>query len=251
MNLDALNRWFNPMKIRIMGMLRFGVINSLDDTKTYQSVQVETLRDVVKDGVPRFQNYGFSSSPQPGSDAIVVNIGGDQSGSVIIACENRKYRFKGLASGEVVLYTDEGDKIHFQRGKMIDIETGTLTINASVGVNITSPKVVIAASGEVDLTTPTVKASAAVSVGSNIAITGNSTVGGNETVTGNVAAAAVAAGNFTGAAGGAMSSSSSISTTGDVSGGGTSLSAIKSKFNSHTHNAPSGGGNTSVPTPTI
>ncbi|MGH3443611.1 MAG: phage baseplate assembly protein V, partial [Nitriliruptorales bacterium] len=50
-----------------------------------------------------------------------------------------RYRLQSLAPGEVAIYTDEGDKVHFKRGRVIDIETGTLNIRASQAVNIDTP----------------------------------------------------------------------------------------------------------------
>lgn len=54
---------------------------------------------------------------------------------------DRRYRLKGLESGEVAIYTDEGDKVHLKRGKVIDIETGTLNIKAAVAVNFDTPQI--------------------------------------------------------------------------------------------------------------
>ena len=39
----------------------------------------------------------------------------------------------------MALYTDEGDRIHFKRDRIIDIETVTLNIKASESVNFDTP----------------------------------------------------------------------------------------------------------------
>ena len=64
----------------------------------------------------------------------------------------------------------------------------------------------------------------------NVAVTLNQTIGGNLEVTG-----VVAASGFTGIGGGAAMLTVDIQTTGNVTGGGTSLAAIKAGFNAHTH----------------
>lgn len=46
-----------------------------------------------------------------------------------------------MQPGEVAIYTDEGDRIHFKRGRIIDIETGTLNIKASGSVNFETPTI--------------------------------------------------------------------------------------------------------------
>jgi phage gp45-like len=58
---------------------------------------------------------------------------------VVLVVADRRFRLKALAPGEVAIYTDEGDRIHFKRGRVIDIDTATLNIRASSAVNIDSP----------------------------------------------------------------------------------------------------------------
>lgn len=58
---------------------------------------------------------------------------------MVLVVADRRYRLKALAEGEVAIYTDEGDKIHFKRGRIIDIDTATLNIRASSAVNIDTP----------------------------------------------------------------------------------------------------------------
>lgn len=76
----------------------------------------------------------------------------------------------------------------------------------------------------------------------NMEITGDFTLNGNMQVNGNITCTGtIAAGNFTGLGGGAMTSSTNIETTEDVVAGGISL-------NSHTHGGvTTGGGNTGGP----
>lgn len=87
-----------------------------------------------------FQQYGFTSSPQPGAEGIVIKEGNH---FIMIATDDRRYRIP-LVSGEVCIYTDEGDNIHFQRGKNLVITTGNqLTINATSSVTINAPSVLV------------------------------------------------------------------------------------------------------------
>ena len=66
-------------------------------------------------------------------------IGGDRSHGVVIVVADRRFRLQGLKPGEVALYTDEGDRIHFKRGRILDIETLTLNIKATDSVNFDTP----------------------------------------------------------------------------------------------------------------
>jgi len=74
------------------------------------------------------QHYGFTSRPKAGAEAVIFR---DGENIIMIASDDRRYRI-ALEEGEVALYTDEGDKIHFKRNKEILISTSNkLTIDAA------------------------------------------------------------------------------------------------------------------------
>ncbi|EKN5087384.1 phage baseplate assembly protein V, partial [Yersinia enterocolitica] len=75
-----------------------------------------------------FQHYGFTSNPLPGTMAVILPLGGATSHGIVIATEHGSYRLKGLKSGEVALYTDEGAKIVLKRGRIIDVECDTYRV---------------------------------------------------------------------------------------------------------------------------
>lgn len=124
--LNALRRFTDPLKRRIFNMVARGIARAVDDSGGVQEWQAEFLRGELKGGIERFQEYGFTSKPLAGAEGIGIFVGGNRDHGLIIACEDRRYRLKGLADGEVALYTDEGDKIHFKRGGEIHVEAGTL-----------------------------------------------------------------------------------------------------------------------------
>jgi len=82
-----------------------------------------------------FQHYGFTSRPLAGAEGIMIREGNH---FVLIASDDRRYRIE-IEDGEVALYTDEGDLVHFKRGRNIEIETDTLLIKAFTKMRIESP----------------------------------------------------------------------------------------------------------------
>ncbi|KAG0163518.1 hypothetical protein DFQ30_011439 [Apophysomyces sp. BC1015] len=88
-----------------------------------------------------FQQYGLTSVPPAGTMMIVAPIGGKTSHGIVVATEHGQYRFKALQTGEVALYTDEGDSIVLARGRAVNITTNTLNIKADESVTIDAPKV--------------------------------------------------------------------------------------------------------------
>lgn len=120
-------------------MLVRGTVVLVDSARKLQALQMRLTAGEVKDGLEHFEPYGFTSNPLAGAEGIAAFIGGDRSHGVLLVVADRRYRIQGLEPGEVVIYTDEGDKVHFKRGRIIDIETDTLNIKASKAVNIDTP----------------------------------------------------------------------------------------------------------------
>ncbi|MDH1499349.1 phage baseplate assembly protein V [Comamonas terrigena] len=105
-----------------------------------QALQIRLTAGEVKDDVEHMEPYGYTSNPHPGAEGIAVFPGGDRSHGVVVVVADRRFRLKGLKPGEVALYTDEGDKIHFERGRKLTVVTATLNIQASELVDIQSPE---------------------------------------------------------------------------------------------------------------
>lgn len=150
--ISTIQKMLAPMHRRVALMVSRAVIVMVNDTLKMQGVQVNLLVDVTRDGVERFQNYGCTSNPHPGAEAIVVSVGGNQSHGIAIVVDDRRYRLTGLAEGEVALYDDLGQKVHLTRtgivvhSTLITLDaptvhvTGNLNVDGSIAaqINITA-----------------------------------------------------------------------------------------------------------------
>jgi phage baseplate assembly protein V len=125
----------------VKNMLARGTVVLVDALKKMQSLQLRLTADELKDNVEHFEPYGFTSNPLAGAEVLTAFIGGDRSHAVVLVASDRRYRIQELEPGEVAIYTDEGDKIHLKRGRIIDIETETLNIKASGSVNFDTPTI--------------------------------------------------------------------------------------------------------------
>lgn len=106
-----------------------GVVRGITDSAGVQELRLrglagETLR------AERFQEYGFTSRPLVGAEAILLSLGGNREHTVVIAVDDRRFRLKNLATGDVALYTDEGDMIWLRSGNRIEVHTGKFTVFA-------------------------------------------------------------------------------------------------------------------------
>ena len=166
-----LTRCFEDLRRGLSLIVGRGSVKAVDDGTSPQRLQIELLKDEIRDELCRIQNYGFTSVPQPGAEAVVLFPGGDRGDGLIIAVDDRRYRLKALKKGEVALYSDEGDHIVLKRGNIISVTTKTFEVTCedfSVATKALTMKCATAAiknsSGEIieilaDLVTALMKAS--------------------------------------------------------------------------------------------
>lgn len=134
-----------PLSRRLRLMASRAVLSLISDATGMQIVQVKLLNGEVRDGIERVQNYGFTSVPLPGAEAIFLSLGGDRDHGIVITADDRRYRIKGLQGGEVAIYTDEDKaagehRILFKRGKEIHLVAGASSIVMTpTGITITAP----------------------------------------------------------------------------------------------------------------
>lgn len=128
-----------------------GVLTLVKAAGAVQLVQGDGLATETLQDAELFQHYGYTSNPPAGTMAIVLPIGGKTAHGIIVATEHGEYRLKNLASGEVAIYTYEGDSIVLKRGRLIEVTTHTLKINTEV--------MEVNASSKIDFNTPMVTCS--------------------------------------------------------------------------------------------
>lgn len=125
--IDTIRKLLAPLQRRIMLMVSRGVVNMVNDALGIQGVQVKLL-DGETFEMERFQDYGLTSVPPDKSEHVAVFIGGNRDHGIVIKCDNRSARLKGLEKGEVALYTDEGASIKLLRNKVTEINANKVFI---------------------------------------------------------------------------------------------------------------------------
>ena len=123
----------------LKSMLVRGTVIMADAARKLQTLQVRLTAGEIKDGAEHFEAYGFTSHPKSGAEVLTAFLGGDRSHAVVLVASDRRYRIKELEPGEVAIYTDEGDKVHFKRGRLIEFDTVTLKIKATEVVDFDTP----------------------------------------------------------------------------------------------------------------
>lgn len=159
--LTQFRRLIGPLQRSVRMMISRGVLTLVDDTQPTQEVQLNLYAGENLSGVERFQQYGFTSVPFPGAEAIFAAVAGNRTQGVVLVAGDKRYRLVGLPNGAVALhdYQDPPQTIILQPNGIVvtsqlgvTITTPTLTLNGNMQVNggITTTEDVVANGISVD-----------------------------------------------------------------------------------------------------
>jgi phage baseplate assembly protein V len=126
-----MNDIVNRIAIRVKTAIGKALIKAVTDTDEIQLVKIAGISGEVQDGIERIQNYGMSSNPPVDSEAVAVCVGGSKDHTVVLAADSGAYRVTGLATGEVVVYSQFGQEILLKTD-------GSVEITAPAGVTVGS-----------------------------------------------------------------------------------------------------------------
>ena len=123
---------------RVLLSLARALVTTVNDSGGVQMMQVKLNALETRDNTPRIAEFGLSSNPPVGSDAIVVFLGGDRSNGVVLGTVHQASRQKGLAPGETMIYSQDGKYIYLTAsgGIVVEAKNQTVTVNDATTVTI-------------------------------------------------------------------------------------------------------------------
>lgn len=138
--MSRADREVAQLERRLDMMVARGVLAGTTDSAGIQTMQASLLRGETADGLQRFQSYGVSSMPPPGSDVLAVFISGNRDHGVIVAVNDRATRPKGLRQGETVLYSSSDCTVLLNADNDVLIRARRVIIEAEETVEIDAPQ---------------------------------------------------------------------------------------------------------------
>ncbi len=115
-----------------LGLIGRAVVKSISAATKCQTVDVSLIAGEPKAGVEHLEPYGFTSRANSGAEAVVLFPDGDRSHAVVVTVSDRRYRLKGLQTGEVAVYDDQGQSVTLTReGIVVDGAGKTITFRNS------------------------------------------------------------------------------------------------------------------------
>lgn len=123
----------------VRSMARRVTVVEVDDSGQQQKVRVRGLAGEELKEVVRVQAYGLSNNPEPGSEGVLLALGGRSDRAMLLGVENPTKRQTGLPPGGTALYGPNGQVLKYvgndvswdANGNMTISVTGTLTIRAA------------------------------------------------------------------------------------------------------------------------
>jgi len=148
---DAVRR----LKVAQANTASRGTLRQASDDNGMQQSNVVGLYGEELADLTVWQPFGLSAVSPPGSDALIVAIGGHRDGAQVIAQSHPQYRPRSGRNGETILYdaggqqvalTTSGIRITDQFGNVVSLSSGGLTITAVSSLNIEATEVNIESS---------------------------------------------------------------------------------------------------------
>lgn len=120
MGAELVNRLTAPLRRAIANMVARAVVQLVADAPKLQELQVSLLTEETRERCERFQQYGLTSVPLAGAEAVVLFVGGLRDHPLVTNVDDRRYRKTGLLGGEVALYNHEGTYVLLKIGNVIE-----------------------------------------------------------------------------------------------------------------------------------
>lgn len=123
--LGQIRRMIEPVAARVANVAARAVISRISDAEKLQLLQIGVLADETIDGAERLQEYGFTSVPLAGAEAVALFPNGDRGHPLVIATDDRRHRVTGLAAGEVAIYSSSGARVILRSSGDVDVVAGS------------------------------------------------------------------------------------------------------------------------------
>lgn len=137
--IEAIHKLTEDMRGKVRLMVGRAILAAIGDDGPIQTAQARLLADETHDDMERVQEYGFTSVPLPGAEAVVVFVGGNRDHGLIVATDDRRYRKKALQPGDVAVYD--------HRGQYVILHQGGITIHTSETFRVEAQHIQMHATG--------------------------------------------------------------------------------------------------------
>lgn len=103
-------------------------VETNNDDPLFREHEISLYAQEKQKEIEHFEPYGYSSrvkkptgqgKDKKKAEGVVVFTGGQRSHGLLIVTGDRRYRLRGLKEGELALFDDQGQQVHFTRDGII------------------------------------------------------------------------------------------------------------------------------------
>lgn len=160
----------------LAGLIRFAMVNMMTGGNT-QHCQAKTSGGEILNNVAFLEPYGFTAKPLPKSETLLLRVGGSKFNNVVLNIGNRSLRFKELKDGEVAMYDNSGNLLHFKNGGNIDFKAAATLNQTAPAINIKGANSVNVETQNATIKAQTAKIEAAETITTGVTKLANGTMG--------------------------------------------------------------------------
>jgi phage baseplate assembly protein V len=102
---DFITRVMAPLRTKVNMLIARAVVEAVKDSTGIQGARVSVLKGEVLDGIERLQEWGFTSTPLPDAEGVVIFPFGNRENGFLIAVDDRRVRPKDVPAGAAAIYS--------------------------------------------------------------------------------------------------------------------------------------------------
>ena len=132
-----VSRALRPLWRRVLSAVGRGFVSLATDDQELEQLQLKLFAGEVRGDLEVLGHYGLASAVEPGAEAVVVFLGGNRDAGVIVSADDRRYRPRDLAPGEVRVYSRFGSSVRLLADGSVEIKpaNGTVRIDGDAIVS--------------------------------------------------------------------------------------------------------------------
>ena len=113
-------------------MLRRASVSELDATGSQHLAKLKGLKGEELDKVPRIKEFGFSSRPPAGAEAMILALGGRSDRAMVLGIDHKDHGPRDLGVGQTAIYDAHGNVISLVEREIRMVGATSITLKAPV-----------------------------------------------------------------------------------------------------------------------
>ncbi|EME69710.1 bacteriophage Mu Gp45 protein [Paramagnetospirillum caucaseum] len=139
-----------PLRDRLAMMVGRGVLAALEADGGLMRAGIKGIDDEVLGERDYVLDYGISTRPHPGAEALMLFLAGLRSNGVVVRLYDRRYTIS-LEYGEVAIHDDKGQKVHLTRTGIAVTSPLDITVASAKTLRLAGERVHIHATKYLDV----------------------------------------------------------------------------------------------------